>query len=91
MGIKLAKFCGTHLPEQATAATTSKIDVNIVVLATDGLFDEWLFQNFAIDDNSVAILTEEYLGGHTKAAEFHAEFVFHVPPELFVYSGSTIP
>lgn len=80
----------TDLSEQATAATSTEIDVHVVVLATDGFLDKRFFQDVAINDDGIAISTHGDLWGDAKVAEVDAELVDDELPELGVETGAAI-
>lgn len=74
----------THLPEQTAPTSATEVDVDVVVLATDGLFDERLLHDLPVDDDRVSVRTHGNLGRDLKSAEMDANFLLHDAAQLIV-------
>ncbi len=49
----------THLPKQAATASTTEINVYIVIFSAHGLFDERFLQNFPVDYDGITVVSEK--------------------------------
>lgn len=78
------------LSEQATATTTSEIDVYVMVFATDRFFHERLLYDFAVNDNSIPILPQSYFGCDKEPPENNTQPALHELHEVSIYFWTAI-
>lgn len=86
----MGKDDGTNLPEQATATTSAKVDVHVVVLTADWFLHKRFFQEFPVNDDGITILAHGYLWSDTEIAKLDAEFVHHELLELGIEAGTAV-
>lgn len=79
-----------YLPEEPTSASATKIDIDIMILTTDRLFDERLFHHDAIDNDSVSVFSQCYFGCHSVLAQSDAKSTFHKLNYFFLYLRTTV-
>jgi len=79
-----------YLPEEPTSPSATKIDIDIMILATDRLFDERFFHHNPIDNNSVSIFLQRYFWCYSVLAQNDAKPIFHEFNHFFLYLWTTI-
>lgn len=57
----------TDLPEKPATVPTRVVNVHVMILPTDRLFDKWLMENLAVDNDGVTVLTQRDFWCHLKA------------------------
>lgn len=78
------------LPEQPAAASTTKVDVDVVVLAADRFFNERFFEYLAVDNNCISIVAHSDLRGHAKATQLNPQLPLDIPFESIINFSTSI-
>src|SRR5258708_18277496 len=76
--------------QPATTYPLPKVYIYIVVLPTDGFFDEWLLHYHTVNNYCIVILSHRDLGGRCRFSQYQPRILFNNLKQFMLNLGSTI-